>query len=81
VAGDHLAAALAAEPSNRAAAELAEAVAAVRQADVIWNQYDWPRTLAELRKAAAHRPDLPGLADKIRDAELSYQAALRARAG
>jgi tetratricopeptide (TPR) repeat protein len=77
-AGEHLAAALAAEPSNRAAGDLAEAVAAVRQADVIWNQYDWPRTLAELRKAEARRPDLPGLAEKIRDAELSYQAARRA---
>ncbi|HEY3110350.1 MAG TPA: hypothetical protein VGL23_16435 [Chloroflexota bacterium] len=74
-AGEHLSAALAAEPSNRAAVELAEAVAAVRQADVIWNRYDWPRTLAELRKAQAHRPDLPGLPEKIRDAELSRMAS------
>jgi hypothetical protein len=77
LAGEHLAAALAAEPTNRRAADLAEAVAAVRQADVIWNRYDWPATIGELRKAEARRPDLPGLADKLRDAELSYAASRR----
>jgi hypothetical protein len=77
LADEHLAAALAAEPANRRAADLAEAVAAVRQADIVWNQYDWPRTIGELRKAEARRPDLPGLAEKIRDAELSYAASRR----
>ena len=46
---------------------------------MIWNQYDWPRTLAELRKAQTYRPDLPGLAEKIRDAELSAAASRAVR--
>lgn len=74
-AGDDLDAALALAPSDQAR-RLAEAVAAVRQADQIWNQYDWPRTIGELEKAYAVRPDLPGLKGKLYAAEVSYAAVL-----
>jgi hypothetical protein len=76
-AADHLAAALEADPARQDAARLAEAVAAVRMGDQIWNQYDWPRTIAELRKARSLRPDLPGVAQKLTDAEASQAAAAR----
>jgi hypothetical protein len=76
-ATDHLDAALRLAPSPEAQ-RLAEAVAAARQADAIWNQYDWPRTIAELRKAYELRPDLPGLTAKLDAAEASYALARRA---
>jgi hypothetical protein len=60
-----------------AAERLDQAVKAVRFADIIWNQYDWPRTIAELKKAQAARPDLPGLKEKLEAAEASYRAAGR----
>ena len=75
-AGEHLETALRLDPTPEAQ-RLAEAIAAARQADVIWNQYDWPRTIAELRKAHALRPDLPGLKDKLDAAEASYALARR----
>lgn len=76
-AADELAEVLRLHPTAEAVA-LADAVAAIRQADAIWNRYEWPRTIAELRKAEASRPDLPGLSEKLYAAEVSYAAALRA---
>jgi tetratricopeptide (TPR) repeat protein len=74
-AGDDLDQALALAPSDQAR-RLADAVSAVRQADQIWNQYDWPRTIGELEKAYSARPDLPGLKGKLYAAEVSYAAVL-----
>jgi hypothetical protein len=76
-AGDHLARSLALLPNDDRVQRLAGAVAAVRQADVIWNDYDWPRTIGELRKAQTLRPDLPGLPEKLAAAEASYALARR----
>jgi tetratricopeptide (TPR) repeat protein len=76
-AGAHLDEALRLAPGSEAQ-RLAAAVAAARQADVIWNQYDWPRTIGELRKAYDLRPDLPGLKEKLDAAEASYALARRA---
>jgi hypothetical protein len=75
-AAEHLNAALRLAPSPQAE-RLAEAVAAARQADIIWNDYDWPRTIAELHKAQSLRPDLPGLAEKVAAAEASFALARR----
>jgi len=72
LAGGYLVAATTLDPANQAAQTLDVVVRAIRRADSIWNQYDWPLTVGELRKAATHRPDLPGLAEKLRDAERSY---------
>jgi len=73
-AGAHLDRALALAPSPKAE-QLSEAVKAVRFADIIWNQYDWPRTIGELKKAEALRPDLPGLKEKLAAAEASARLA------
>jgi tetratricopeptide (TPR) repeat protein len=77
-AHDLLVEALADDPADGSAARLLEAIRAIRRADAIWNQYDWPSTIGELRKAERLRPDLPGLVDKLRDAVASYELS-RAR--
>lgn len=73
-AAEQLDRALALAPDDERLRSLSEAVKAVRIADTIWNAYDWPRTIGELRKAEALRPDLPGLKEKLAAAEASYAA-------
>ena len=74
-AAEHLEFSLAAQPTEPAVA-LSEAVAAVRHANIIWNDYVWPLTVADLRRGYRLRPDLTGLSDKLYAANIS--AALSA---